>query len=196
MDRLAEVIQKEAEMFDIPPHIANDFALRADMLSDHIERRAIALEKAAKEPDEMSVDEQKDKPTEQLVDDDPKSDDQNKPEEFYFDKGKTGAEDDALLRKMLAEEKMAMPEWSHPPKNETGESVEPGGSAQPHWDANAIADDVGGPDKQEPDEPYMNGEFTQEEFHALRDKQQSGQMPKVDGKLATEKFAHGYDLSE
>jgi hypothetical protein len=35
----------------------------------------------------------------------------------------------------------------------------------------------------------MGGEFTQEEFHALRDKQQSGQMPKVDGKLAFARLA-------
>jgi hypothetical protein len=191
MDRLAEVIQKEAALLDIPEKIANDFALRCDMLSDHIERRAAAEDKLATEPDDMSAEEQKGKSTEQLVDDDPKSEDQNKPESYY----KGASEDEALLRKLLAEEKMAAPEWAQPAKNETGESVEPVPAAQPHWDANAIADDVGGPHKQDGDETFMGGEFTQENFHALRDKQQAGQMPGVDPKLAADEFSHGYNLT-
>jgi hypothetical protein len=188
MDRCASAIQAECDRLDIPTHIAKDYALRSDMLTDHIERKAIAYEKAAgADVDDLSVEEMKVKPTEQQVDDDPKSDDQNTlPNATSGDKM---AADDALLRKLLAEEKMAAPEFAQPARNETGDSVEPGGASGAGWDPNAIADDRGGPYKAEPDEPFMGGEFTQEEFHALRDKQQSGQMPKVDGKLAFAKLA-------
>ncbi|MDB4278157.1 hypothetical protein N9917_01005 [Deltaproteobacteria bacterium] len=168
MDRCASAVQDEFARLDIPNHIAMDYALRTDLLTDHIERVAIANEaRLAKDPDALSVEEMKKLPTDKQVDDDPKSDDQNT---------KPNATDGA---------KMASPEFAQPPKNETGDSVEPGGASGAGWDPNAIADDRGGPYKQEGDEPYMTGEFTQEEFHALRDKQQSGQMPKVDGKLAS-----------
>lgn len=40
MDRLAALYQEEAEAIGVSPKIANDFALRCDILSDHIEKRA------------------------------------------------------------------------------------------------------------------------------------------------------------
>jgi hypothetical protein len=140
------------EALGIPEKIAYDFAWRCDVLSDAIEKRAVAN-------DEVNG--------VRLAEDDEGS------EEASEDEGA---------------EKTAAPEWAKPAQNETGDSVEPTGET-PNWDANAIADDVGGPHKQEGDEPYMGGEFSQQEFHELRDKQQAGQVPGVDrmaslGKLA------------
>jgi len=81
------------------------------------------------------------------------------------------AEDEAPA----ASDKEASAEWSAPAKDETGTSVTPAQG----WDPNAIADDHGGPFKQEGDEPYMSGAFAQNWFHQLRDKQQAGQVPGV-----------------
>jgi len=200
LDRLAGLFEENASVLGVPPRIAVDFALRCDLLSDHLERVSVASAKeAAGEADMASVtvtvdaDEASDtEPAVQVVDDEPKSDDQNKPNTYYGigeDKGsKQAGDEDDLLRTMLAEEGMLDREAARPgPKNETGESVEPGPAAQPHWDANAIADDVGGPEESESDEPYMKGEFTQQEFHELRDKQQSGDLNNgvPDGKTAS-----------
>jgi len=40
LDRLASLYQEEAETIGVTEKIANDFALRCDILSDHIEKRA------------------------------------------------------------------------------------------------------------------------------------------------------------
>jgi hypothetical protein len=40
LDRLAALYQEEAEAIGVSTKIANDFALRCDILSDHIEKRA------------------------------------------------------------------------------------------------------------------------------------------------------------
>ena len=40
MDRLAALYQEEAEAIGVSSKIANDFALRCDILSDHLEKRA------------------------------------------------------------------------------------------------------------------------------------------------------------
>jgi len=40
MDRLAALYQEEAAAIGVSPKIANDFALRCDILSDHLEKRA------------------------------------------------------------------------------------------------------------------------------------------------------------
>lgn len=40
LDRLASLYQEEAEALGVTPKIANDFAMRCDILSDHIEKRA------------------------------------------------------------------------------------------------------------------------------------------------------------
>lgn len=68
------------------------------------------------------------------------------------------------------------------PVDETGLSVEPDGEG---FDANAIADDVGGPHEQESDESYMSGEFSQQETHELRDRQESGSLPAADPRRAS-----------
>jgi len=160
-DRLANLIQSELAILDIPEKIAADFALRCDLLSDHIERVAIANEKAAKEPDALSVEEMAKKPVKEQVDDDPKSKDQN------------------TRPNATSGDKMAAPEWAQPARNETGDSIEPG-PANEGFDANAIGDEHSGPYKQEPDESYMSGEFTQQENKELREKQEAGQIPGVD----------------
>lgn len=40
LDRLATLFQSEAETLGITPKIAKDFALRCDILSDHVEKKA------------------------------------------------------------------------------------------------------------------------------------------------------------
>ena len=55
---------------------------------------------------------------------------------------------------------------------------------QAGFDAGSIAEDVGGPLKAEGDEPYMQGEFSQQEYHELADKQQSGSLGKMGASLA------------
>lgn len=76
--------------------------------------------------------------------------------------------------------------------DETGTSVEPKPGNQ-GFDANEIGDLKAGPLEiiTPPDEPWMAGEFTQERFVALREKQQSGELAanaaagKADPKLAS-----------
>lgn len=116
LDRIANLFQSEAELLGVPTKIATDFALRCDLLADHIERTASANEAAlAKRAD-------------------------------YY-KG----------------------------KNETGLSVEPPPSDG--FDANNIGDEVPGPlEMIDSHEPWMKGEFTQEELNALRILQQSGKL--------------------
>jgi hypothetical protein len=199
VDRIASLVQDHHGVLGIPADVALDYAKRSDLISDAIETRAVQntpLPREAAEVDQVPA--QDDDPdvsgvTEESggnTDEDPESDDQNKPETYYDGGSAKVAEGDELLRKLLAEEGMSMPkEAAHdwplgPAKNETGDSIEPGGSAPPHWDANAIADDRGGPLQQEPDEPYMAGEFAQKQYHELRDKQQSGQVNQTVDKFA------------
>ena len=159
IDRIASTVQLHAAELGLDPRIAFDYAKRSDMISDAVESTAAtnfpiqAGDGGDKEPADAKA----------LADDaDPKSDDQNtKPNATSGDK-------------------MAAPEFAQPPKDETGLSVEPGGASGPGWDPNAIADDRGGPYKQEGDEPYMSGEFAQKQFHELRDKQEAGLIPGVD----------------
>jgi len=76
--------------------------------------------------------------------------------------------------------------------DETGTSIEPGPDNQ-GFDANEIGDLKAGPLEiiTPPDEPWMAGEFTQERFVSLREKQQSGELAanaaagKADPKLAS-----------
>ena len=190
LDRVATAVQKRSALLGVPDRVANDFAYRCDLLSDAIERQATTnfpIEAAEADtvpaqdadPDVTGVTEVSGGDT----DESPTSDDQNKPETYYGG-GKAasdeGDEDD--VEEVEGEGKEASAEWQQPAEDETGESEDHGAAG---WDANAIADDRGGPYKQEGDEGYMSGEFTQEEFHALRDKQQSGQMAQLDGKLAS-----------
>jgi hypothetical protein len=170
MDRVANTLHSHAAVLGVPADIAADFAKRSDILCDTIELKAVANfppdgktaegQQVNKTPAADADPEVKGVSPESggTTDDNPKSTDQNKPETYI---GKTAA-----------------PEWAQPPKNETGGSVEPGPAADPHWDANAIADDRGGPYAAQPDEPYMGGQFAQNWFHELRDKQQAGLLPK------------------
>jgi len=195
IDRVASTIEDHRDALGIPADIAADYAKRSDIISDTIETRAaknFPIDVEAAEVDKTpaaDADPEVPKPTDEsagTTDTDPKSDDQNKPE-HYDAAGKKA--DDELLRRLLAEEGMdvprrrtAAPEWAQPARNETGDSIEPApfAAGTPHWDANAIADDRGGPYLNEPDEPYMGGHFAQNWFHQLRDKQQAGQIPGVD----------------
>jgi len=147
IDRIANLIAGERqpdgsyvggqfEALGIPAKIAMDFAWKCDVISDAIEKRAVA--------------------------------------------------NDA----MHGVKKEAAPEFdAQPGQNETGGSAEPTGE-QPSWDPNAIADNVGGPWKSDADEAaYMGGNFDQRENHQLRDKQQAGDVPKVDAPSRTASFA-------
>lgn len=187
LDRVATAVQQRHALLGVPERVAQDFAYRCDLLSDAIERRAstnFPIEAAAEvseTPAEKNDPDVKGVTTESggETDESPKSDDQNKPETYY---GLNDGPSKAATDEGEGQAKEASPEWEQPAKDETGDSVDHGTSG---YDANAIADDRGGPYKTDGDEPYMNGEFTQEEFHALRDKQESGQMPGVDAKLAS-----------
>jgi hypothetical protein len=152
LDRVASVFQNHHDLLGVPEDIAMDFAKRADRMSDAVETTAsINFPKAAsddKEAAPLIEDTYTDRLPDEadLVDEDADSDDQNTPE-YWYNLGKYAAGREANG------EKVATPEWSQPPKNETGQSVEPGGMSGAGWDPNAIGDDRGGPYKQEPDEP-------------------------------------------
>lgn len=183
LDRVATAVQNRHSLLGIPARVAQDFAYRCDLLSDAIERTAVnnfPIEAAAEvdttpaqdnDPDVKGVTEESGGTTNES----PKSSDQNKPESYS---GKSASDDE---EEDEGQSKEASPEFAQPAKDETGESVDHGESG---YDANAIADDRGGPYKQDGDESYMRGEFSQERFHQLHDKQVSGQMPGVDAKLA------------
>ena len=179
VDRVASAVQTKHGLLGIPQDVASDFALRCDLIADAVELRAAANEPLTE------------------IDDDPESKDQNKPETYESgDKSaKDGEEDDESPDDKTG--KKAAPEWPlQPGKDETGDSVEPAGSADPHWNANAVGDQRPGPFKSEPDEAFMAGEFTQQEFQELRDKQQAGQLPGVDAKLASEFMRLSYEIDK
>lgn len=201
LDGVAEVFHKKgdeagnakrAAILGMPGDLALEFAQTCDRFADHVETVAVANYPDSDNPHVAAVSPSVvDKTPAQDADPDvsgvtetsggntdeaPDSDDQNKPETYM---GKGG-------RRQAAE-------WAQPAKNETGQSIEPGGSAPPHWDANAIGDDRGGPYLQDPDEAYMRGEFTQQEFHELRDKQQAGVLPGVDRSAAFNDQFKGFD---
>lgn len=48
---------------------------------------------------------------------------------------------------------------------------------EPGFDPENIGEEVGGPLEGDADEPYMKGEFTQQERRELREKQQAGELP-------------------
>lgn len=48
---------------------------------------------------------------------------------------------------------------------------------EPGYDPENIGEEVGGPLEDDADEPYMKGEFTQQENRELREKQQAGELP-------------------
>ena len=97
LDRIASLFQAEHAALGVPKHIAHDFALRCDMISDAVERTA------------------------------------------------------GLSREALT---------GYDPVNEPKE----------------IGEEVAGPLVDEPDEPYMSGEFTQQENRELRERQQKSEM--------------------
>ena len=165
LDKIASLFQQHHDVLAIPEKIAMDFAYRCDLLSDHVERHAISLEKAAAEDEDEEEGKEAgaavEKPQTE-IDDDPKSDDQNKPEHYY---GKN-AED------------------------ETGLSVEPTGG----FDPNEIADKKPGPLKAEPGEEGVQGHFTQVNFQQLRGKEEGPGVGTQVDKFAT-KMAMTTNLS-
>jgi hypothetical protein len=96
LDKIANLFQNEWEALGVPQHIASDFALRCDMVSDAVERTAGVSREA---------------------------------------------------------------------------EASNGG-----WDAEQIGEEVSGPEVQEPDEPYMRQEFSQQENRELRERQQAGDL--------------------
>lgn len=113
LDRIANLFQTEANTLGVNPRIANDFALRCDMLADHIEKRA-GLKTAA--PDALGLD---------------------------MNAGDT-------------------------------------------FDPSDIGRETAGPlEMIDSDEPWMQGEFTQQENRELADLQEGGELgPVVDGPRA------------
>jgi len=71
LDKIASLFQAHHDLLGVPKKVAVDFAYRCDLLSDHVERHVIALEKAA---------------AQEQIDDSPESKDQNKPETYYYGK--------------------------------------------------------------------------------------------------------------
>ena len=68
------------------------------------------------------------------------------------------------LEKMAGVERQALTEYDPVDESKTG------------WDPEGIGEEVGGPQRQEPDEPYMNAEFTQQENRELRERQEGGDL--------------------
>ena len=95
LDRVANVLQHRAEVLGIPADVALDFAKRADMISDAIEKQA-----AANYPLVDSTPAQKNDPEVKgvtpmsggKVDDKPASSDQNKPETYNYGGKKAAGE--------------------------------------------------------------------------------------------------------
>ena len=108
LDKIASTVEAHWEAMGIPPHIAEDFSLRCDIISDLVDHKVAA-------------------------------------------------------------------------EDETGLSVDHGEGG---FDPNAIADDVGGPHQHEADEAFMQGEFSQQEKHELRDRQEAGTLPGADARSA------------
>lgn len=194
LDRVATVIQERFATLGIPEDVALDFAKRADLISDAVEIQAAANQPLS-DPEVKGV-----SPTSGgTTAESPKSKDQNKPDTYYY--GKSAGEVPEAFKKQWeknekggdkdkdkkeASAKMAAPEFPvEPGKDETGESVDHGTAG---FDANAIADDDGGPRLSQPDEGWMAGHFSQDKYHALRGKVQDGALPalnEVDAKLAS-----------
>lgn len=101
LDRVAELFQKEWATMGVPEKIATDFALRCDMLSDHMERAAGIDKAALTELDVMK---------------------------------------------------------------------------EPGFNPEEIGQEKKGPLEGEPDEPFMKGEFTQQENRELRERVQDGDL--------------------
>ena len=93
LDKIASLFQDHHELMGIPQKIAADFAYRCDLISDHVERHVLAMEKSASEEEEGKEGAAAEKPQTE-IDDDPASDDQNKPEHYYHGKN---AEDETGL---------------------------------------------------------------------------------------------------
>lgn len=142
LDKLANLFQARFATLGVPEKVAEDFAYRCDLLSDHIEKYAARLAGDGKE-----------------------------------DEGDDEGEDTPADKKAA---------------DETGTSVEPAPDNQ-GFDANEIGDVKSGPLETitPPNEPWMGGHFTQENFAALSDKQQAGELAanaaagRADPKLAS-----------
>jgi hypothetical protein len=121
IDRIATVVASEYVAFGISPRVAEDFAKRCDMISDHIER------KAGMDPED--------------------------------EEGKKAA-----LKQALSGQPDHKVNYPTPSKG---------------FDAESIGVETSGRHEGDGDEPYMNGEFTQQENRELRDTVESRRLPGV-----------------
>lgn len=165
IDRIANVIQTEHAALGIPKEYALKYAYYCDVVSDRIEKHAVKVAEDAGE--EAPKDEEK-------------KAEEAKPEEDAEKKeaSRRLAEDEKLLAEMEEEEQKKEASKKRASKkradDETGLSVDHGASG---FDANTIADDVGGPQEiLAPIEAWMNSYFAQDWFHELDDLQTAGEM--------------------
>ena len=186
IDRIANVVQAEHEALGIPKEYALKYAYYCDVISDRIERHAVKVageevEEEKKEEAEVSDEGEKKEATSAHKAEDEAEDDA-KEESDAGEKEASAhlAEDEKLLAEMLKEDEEAKKSAStrrasvKKADDETGLSVDHGLSG---FDANAIADDVGGPQEiLAPIEAWMNSYFAQDWFHELADLQQAGEM--------------------
>lgn len=129
MDRVANAIEKNAELLGVKNEIAQDFVEKIELVATIIEKNA-----GIERDDNCEV---------------------------VGDAAKVAAQIEA------------------------NSNVSAGPGAE--WNPAQIAEKKPGPLKKEPDEPFMNGEFTQQEFSELHDKQVSGQLPSADKMAALAK---------
>lgn len=157
LDRIASLFQTHHNTLGVPKEYALKFAYYCDALSDTVEKHAIRLEKYAEEDSSDEKEgEKKEAGCEKL------------PEGAMRDNCEAKKEEGAKAEKQAKSTKKKAGE------DETGLSVDHGTSG---FDANVIADDVGGPvEIMAPVEAWMNDYFAQNWFQQLREKQQGGDI--------------------
>lgn len=172
LDRIANLFQNDHAVLGVPKDYALRFAYYCDVMSDAVEKTAIAHEKKAEEEAPPA---------------DEKKDEGEKKEAGCEKLPEGGMRDNCEAKKEeggdKGDKKESAPPWEKEKKeastskksdDETGLSVDHGASG---FDANVIADDVGGPQEiLAPIETWMNDFFTQEWFHELDDLQEAGAM--------------------
>jgi ribosomal protein L12E/L44/L45/RPP1/RPP2 len=201
LDRIANLFQNRFADLGIPEKIANDFSLRCDLLSDHIERYAIKLAEEQQEEDE--AEEGQDKKAKKGEDEDEEAvaeEGQEKKAKKGEDKDEDEAKSDKPWEAKKAAKKGEDEEEESPNEKETAkvagkkseEDEEPAeeeskaGSKKKAtrksvksagFDANDIGEPVPGPDEiLPPIEAFMKGHFTQKWFEELSGLQEAGKL--------------------
>lgn len=180
IDRIANVIQAEHETLGIPKEYALKYAYYCDVISDRIERHAIKVAGEEEVVEEEEVSEEKKEAAAHKAEDEGAEEVEVEEDAEKKEASARLAEDEKLLAEMLKEDEAAKKSASRKQASvkkaddETGLSVDHGLSG---FDANVIADDVGGPQEiLAPIEAWMNSYFAQDWFHELADLQQAGEM--------------------